>query len=132
MKPVTGPDESGAALTFGQRGFPYSTFPSSWFQIARITSKFSSCTLGAFTPIDQRSSMGFASVWVPKKDPGEERPSGFAAAMIRANHDQLFGDRHDRPIFEHLHYLTKPLHLPEEASLHREFRAWATQFYPAE
>ena len=52
--------------------------------------------------------------------------------MIRANHDQLFGDEYDRPIFEHMQYQRRPMLMPEEASTHRGFRQWTEQFYPAE
>lgn len=98
--------------------------------VARITGPMSSCTVGAFTPIDQTWSMGFASVWVQKRRDDEEQPTGVGAAMIRANLAQLLGDDHDRPIFEHLRYQTKPMLVPEEAALHRDFRRWSKQFYP--
>ena len=70
--------------------------------VARITGRVGSCTLGAFTPIDDRSSMAFVTVWVPKRTADEAEPTGLAAAMICANHDQLFGNDYDRPIFEQL------------------------------
>lgn len=101
------------------------------FNIARITGMIASCTIGAFTPIDDRSSMCFVTVWVPKRSADEEAPTGLAAATIRANHEQLFGNDYDRPIFEHLRYRTRPLLMPEESE-HRRFRQWARQFYPAE
>lgn len=114
-------------VTVRNEGFSYGL----GLNIARITGTVGSCTLGAFTPIDDRSSMAFVTVWVPKASDDEERPTGLAAAMIRANHDQLFGDEYDRPIFEHLRYTERPLLLPEE-SAQRAFRRWAHQFYPAE
>ena len=46
--------------------------------IARITGIVGSCTIGAFTPIHDRSSMAFVTVWVPKGSPDETEPKGSA------------------------------------------------------
>jgi hypothetical protein len=99
---------------------------------ARITGNAPSTTIGAFTPIDDTTSMAFISVFVPRRDPGEGAPTGLSAAIARANLDQMMGNSHDRLIFEHMTYQPRPMLLPEEAANYRAYRRWTEQFYPAE
>jgi phenylpropionate dioxygenase-like ring-hydroxylating dioxygenase large terminal subunit len=97
--------------------------------INRVVGELRSTTLGAFTPIDDRTSRGFITMWLPRTD-GADQPGGLHRAMAASNIQELFGPTSDRRIWEHMHYRRHPLHVGYETTLTRDYRQWTRQFYP--
>lgn len=85
---------------------------------------------GAVTPIDPSHVVFRLSIWVGRAegDHGSE-PDPVAKAIFRAQHREVLGPDHDRPIWENQRYQAHAAFRKEERH-YMSYRRWVKQFYP--
>lgn len=96
-----------------------------------FTGLHDSTQLVATTPIDGEWSTMFHTVWTRRMDgDAGDKPTGLAAALVRGQFEESFGDSADRPIFENQRYVHRPPFVREEGRVFTQLRRWSKQFYP--
>ena len=90
-----------------------------------------SVTLAGLTPIDHGTTMVMFSRWMECPDPSMEgqQPAGKALRYIENNTAEALGPNSDRPIWDHMRYLTRPAYTREEIVTVRRIREWMRPFY---
>ncbi|GAA0615397.1 Rieske 2Fe-2S domain-containing protein [Sporichthya brevicatena] len=84
------------------------------------------------TPIDHTMMDVRLSAWVERApDDTGDRPDSIAAALIRAQRDEVLGPNVDRSIWENQAYMEQPAFRSQERQ-YVQFRRWCAQFYPHE
>lgn len=99
----------------------------------RVGGTFAGVQLGAFTPIDDTTTMGRMSVWMPPR-PGDTEADAARRGQryVQVQAQEVFGPTSDRPIWDHLEYLDSPAFTREESQTIGQLRKWLKRFEPAE
>jgi phenylpropionate dioxygenase-like ring-hydroxylating dioxygenase large terminal subunit len=78
------------------------------------------------TPVDLNHTEVFSTI-TGTRVAGEDEPTGMTTRMYKFQHDEV---EHDLVIFEHQHWLDKPLYAQQEGLPFVKVRRFARQFYP--